>query len=188
MTTINLFPWRQLKREKNRKQLIACILVAMILNVTLLVSLNHYWGRKIAQQTVRNQQLNLEIKGCKQHIEKINALKKLRRNLLNKLMRSYQLNLTRTLLVRLFDELIKVIPDDAYVSRMERVDNKITLLGYANSYRGISTLMRNIEQNKWLHHPVLIGVKYGNGNKDKAWSQFTITFMLAFDKGAGNEH
>lgn len=180
MTTINLLPWRQLKREKNRKQLIACFLVAMILNVILLISLNHYWGRKIAVQAVRNQQLNLEINACKQHIEAINALKKLRRNLINKLMFAYQLDEARTLLVRLFDELINVIPEDAYVSRMERVDNKIILLGYAKSYGSISRLMRNIEQNKWLHHPVLIGVKYGNETIDKALSQFTITFTLEF--------
>jgi len=178
MTSINLLPWRQLQREKDRKQVMFCFVMAIVMIVSVLVTVSSYIEGKIDTQTLRNQRLMSEIKSCKTQIVTIKSLRTLRQRLIKKLMIAQQMQATPTLTVRLFDELITVVPIDAYLTRMERVDNTITLLGYAKSYGSLSRLMRNIEQNRWFHHPALHEVKHLKEDTDNAFSEFKLNFNL----------
>jgi len=51
------------------------------------------------------------------------------------------------------------LPDGIYLQEIERVGDKVTLLGFANSNSNISLLMRNIYGSSWLENPQLIEIK-----------------------------
>ena len=99
--------------------------------------------------------------------KEIANIKKLRQALLARMNIVQNLQATRSLTVRLFDELIKIMPDGVYLTNVERAGDKITLLGYAESNTNISQLMRNIENNRWIQDPELTEIKKSKDTLDK---------------------
>ncbi len=104
--------------------------------------LYYYANQLVEGQTVRNDRLKAEITKLDSQIKEIALIRNLRQALIARMNIVQNLQVTKTLEVRLLDEIIKIIPDGVYLNKMERVDNKITLYGYADSNSNVSTLMR----------------------------------------------
>ena len=85
---------------------------------------------------------------------------------------------TRTLTVRLFDEVINIMPDGVYLNHVDRIGDKITLLGYAESNTSISRLMRNIEGSAWIQDPELTEIKKTTEVKQLDQNEFNLSFIL----------
>jgi len=83
------------------------------------------------------------------------------------------------LTVRLFDELIKVMPKGVFLSKVERSGDKITVLGYAQSNSDISALMRNIEKNALIQAPALTEIKKSKDKKSAVEHEFKLSFTLS---------
>lgn len=89
---------------------------------------------------------------------------------------------TRTLMVHLFDELINITPSGIYLTQVEGKNDVITVSGYTESNAFVSILMRNIENNDWLHNLLLSEIKKEEDRKKKqhtANNEFKLTFVLA---------
>ena len=61
-----------------------------------------------------------------------------------------------------FDELVSILPDGIYLTRIKRVGNKVSIYGRAEYNSQISALMRNVEASSWLAHPALEEIKNPN--------------------------
>ena len=99
-----------------------------------------------------------------------------------------ELQTSRHMTVKLFDEISRTIPDGVYLTDMNykldetseniqnlKVDASIT--GIAQSNARVSHFMRNIESSDWLSKPVLkvIETKQKNGKRQ---SEFILTFKV----------
>lgn len=61
MTTINLLPWREIKREREKNEFIRLLLTALILGGTIVFALFYYASDLVSAQRHRNQLLQNEI-------------------------------------------------------------------------------------------------------------------------------
>jgi len=179
MTEINLLPWRELKREREKKRFTIYLFMALVGAAFIVFLINMYAQQLVENQTNRNQHLQDEITQLEKQIKEIANIKKLRQALLARMNIVQNLQATRSLTVRLFDELIKIMPDGVYLTNVERAGDKITLLGYAESNSTISQLMRNIENNRWIQDPELTEIKKSKEAKTDVENQFKLSFILS---------
>lgn len=159
MATINLLPWREWKREQEKQQFMILIAIVLVIVALCVLLVNRYTVGVVEAQNQRNQRLEDEITTLKEQIKEIKNLKKLREGLIARMNIVQNLQATRVLTVRLFDELINVLPDGVYLTKMQREKNKITLFGYTDSNSDISQLMRRIEVSNLVQQPELTEIK-----------------------------
>jgi type IV pilus assembly protein PilN len=187
MTDINLLPWRELRREREKKQFTTYLFVGMISAAIVVFLINSYAKQLIDNQTYSNNQLQEEIDQLKKQISEIAELKKLRQALIARMTIVQNLQATRSLTVRLFDELVKILPDGVFLTNVERVSNKVTLLGYSESNSNISQLMRNIETNRWIQNPELTEIKKSKDAQTSVENEFKLSFILMSNADGSND-
>ena len=140
--------------------------------------INSYATYLVSNQNTRNQMLQREITTIDEQIKEIKALKQIRQSLISRMAIIQNLQSTRTLMVHLFDELIKIVPSGIYVYKLERKSDQVTLWGYSEANTNISILMRNIENDAWLQTPVLAEIKKIDDSKQAANNEFSLNFIL----------
>lgn len=177
MIEINLLPWREQKREQAKKRFFI-YLSGGLLAAYLLSLLIHFYGLHLINiETNRTQQLTNEITKVQKTIKELTGLKELRRVLLTKLLIIETLQATRPLTIHLFDEIIRMLPADIYLSQVERIGNKVIVSGYAASSEAISILLQKITKNHWIQQPELTEIK----KTDSKWpnkNAFKLSFIL----------
>jgi len=178
MTEINLLPWRELKREQEKKQFTTMIAGALVTAVGVVVLLNYYMTTLIDNQTIRNHRLKQEISRFDRQIAEIKKLKEVKQALISRMNIIQNLQATRPLTVHLFDELVKVMPDQIYVTKLERKRNIVTITGFSESNSNISLLMRRIEKDKWIRSPVLTEINKSEKQKKREKNAFVLSFLL----------
>lgn len=178
MTEINLLPWREQKREQEKKLFTTMLLVGIIIAAAIVFLMNSYVSHLISNQMNRNQILQKEITALDEQIKEIKVLKQIREGLISRMSIVQNLQSTRTLMVHLFDELIKITPPGVYITKMQREHDVVTLWGYSESNTSISILMRNIEANVWIQSPVLTEIKKNVEKKQSPNNEFKLSFVL----------
>jgi type IV pilus assembly protein PilN len=118
-------------------------------------------------------------------IGEIESLKTKRKQLLNRMKIIQDLQGTRPIIVRIFDELVRTLPDGLYYESLKREGDLITIKGVAESNNRISSLMRNFELSDWFSDPNLTDVSA----KDKAGTnnQFDMTVLQVTPKESKGE-
>lgn len=178
MTEINLLPWREQKREQEKKLFTTMLLIGIVVAAVIVFLINSYASHLVSNQIERNQTLQKEITALDDQIKEIRALKQIREGLISRMSIVQNLQSTRTLMVHLFDELIKVTPPGIYITKLKREHDVVTLWGYSESNTSISTLMRNIEANAWIQNPVLTEIKKNDEKKQAPDNEFKLSFVL----------
>ena len=178
MTQINLLPWREQKREQEKKLFTTMLLVCVIIAAFIVFLINSYASSLVSNQIVRNQLLQKEISIMDEQIKEIKNLKKIREMLISRMSVVQHLQSTRILMVRLFDELINIMPSGIYLTKLEGKNDVISITGYTESNTYVSMLMKNIEMNEWLHNPRLNEIKRED-KKQPADNEFKLTVNLA---------
>ena len=178
MTEINLLPWREKKREQEKKQFTIYLFMGLVFSVVVVFLVDYYALYLVDQQTQRNERLKNEITQLDKQIKSISEIKKLRQALIARMNIVQNLQATRTLTVRLLDEIIKIMPDGVYLNHVERVGDKITLLGYAESNTNVSSLMRDIQSSEWIQDPELTEIKKTVEANQPDENAFKLSFIL----------
>ncbi|STX28251.1 type IV pilus assembly protein PilN [Legionella beliardensis] len=178
MTDINLLPWRERRREQEKKKFLTLLLGATFIGIGIVMLINYYVHDLINIQTARNQRLQDEINTFNRQIIEIKQLKEVRAGLISRMKIIQGLQARRTLTVYLFDELIKVVPDGIYLTQVTREGDKVTLQGYSESNTNVSILMRNIERSPWIKEPVLTEIKKSKEATTAVNNEFILSFVL----------
>lgn len=184
MTHINLLPWREQKRDHEKQVFTILMGGTVVFSFFIIFLINHYASGLVSNQTIRNKMLEDEIAILDNQIKEIKNLETLKHGLISRMNIVKNLQSTRTLMVHLFDELIKITPNGIYLKEMEGKNNSITISGFAESNTYVSQTMKNIENDKWLYNPVLSEIKKSEDKEERsANNEFKLTFSL----GAKNQ-
>ncbi len=155
MANINLLPWRERLREERKKTFfitlgIAFGVAAAILGVGIL-----YINGEIANQRARNQYISDQIAVLDTKIAEIRNLQDQKRALTERMTVIQDLQGRRPVIVRLFDELVRTLPDGVYYNSITRTGDSIALSGVADSASRVSALMRYLDDSEWFADPSL---------------------------------
>lgn len=159
MAKINLLPWREQRREQQRKEflgILGAVAVAGLLTVTL-----GYMAieGQISHQNERNAWLKREIAELDKRVVEIKQLQTRRTQLIDRMKVIQDLQGTRPLIVHIFDEIVRTLPEGVYFRALKRTANVITIQGTAESNNRVSSLMRRLDDSEWFANPILKGVK-----------------------------
>ncbi|MER2514422.1 MAG: PilN domain-containing protein, partial [Nitrosomonas ureae] len=139
--------------------------IAVLAGLVGFLGLLVVWGvhdmiaEKIEFQNSRNQYLNEQIAILDKEIAEIREIKNQTQELLTRKQIVETLQNSRSEVVHLLDQLVRLLPDGVYLQSIKQEGHNITLVGYAQSNAWVSTLMRNLESSPWLESPLLIEIK-----------------------------
>jgi type IV pilus assembly protein PilN len=158
MAKINLLPWREAYRKEKKEQFLAIIggvvLLSGFVAYLWIVSVES----SIENQQARNHLLETEITNFDKQVKEIADLKKVRDDLLARIKIIQDLQGTRPLIVRYFDNFVRSIPDGVHINMLSGQGNILSLEGIAESYNRVATLMRNLDSSDWFAGPNLTSV------------------------------
>lgn len=178
MIRINLLPHRAEKRRRRNIQFGALSGVAVILGV-LLVTLGYgFMSARIFYQDKRNDYLKSEIAKLDKQIEELKRLRQQVKALLARKEVVEGLQSTRSDVVHLMDQMLRILPPGVYLTTLRQTNKDISITGITQSNARVSTLMRAIEQSPWLEKPHLIEVQGATVGKERE-SKFSMTFNIS---------
>lgn len=175
MARINLLPWREQLREQRKQQFIATLIGVLLFGAALVFLADQAFGRMIDQQQARNNFLRQEITALDARIKEISELRKKRQELIDRTKVIQDLQGNRPIVSRIFDQLVRTVPDGVFFSSVKMTGKNIAVEGTAESNNLISTLMRNQDASDWLTAPNLAEVKTVEGSSEQELSQFKLT-------------
>lgn len=178
MANINLLPWRDERRQELQKEFIA-VLIAVAVFAGLLVWLADTQVRsEIESQNARNAYLQQNINDLNNQVKEIRELEKKKQELLDRMKVIQELQGNRPIIVRIFDEMVRTLPDGVFYKSLTRKDSVISLEGNAESNNRISSLMRKLEGSDWFAGPNLSAVTASPEYGEQA-SSFKLSFKIS---------
>jgi type IV pilus assembly protein PilN len=158
MPNINLLPWREELREELKRAFF--IIVGLCASVALAFLLFAWLAMQSAldYQSARNTYLDKEIKIVDAQVGEIKKLKAQRSKMLSRMKVIQSLQGNRPVIVNVFDQLVKIVPDGVYFKEISISEKMITMKGSAESNNRVASLMRNIDNSKWFTRPNLTQV------------------------------
>jgi type IV pilus assembly protein PilN len=177
MIRVNLLPHRAEKRKARQIQFILLSAISLILGVVLIGFVHVAISTQISYQDRRNAYLKQEIAVLDKQIEEIKKLREQTQSLLARKTVVENLQSTRSDVVHLLDQMLRILPEGVYLKSLKQSGYKISLIGYAQSSARVSTLMRSIEDSPWLDTPVLIEV-HATTTGNTRLSEFSLSFNL----------
>ena len=183
MILINLLPHREEARKRRREEFYAGLGAAAVAGL-LVGGLIYFWyDIQISDQQGRNaflaaenRRLDAQIKDVATLQDEINALRARQEAVEN-------LQADRNLPVHLLNELVRLLPEGAYLTAVRQEDSRITLSGVAQSNDRVSELLRHLANDSpWLARPELVEIVAGSvalsPRDQRRVSNFTIRVSL----------
>lgn len=184
MARINLLPWRDDLRKEQRRQFFVVLGGSAVLALMVVGYVHLHINGMIETQESRNSYLQGQIKEVESKIKEIDNLERQRQQLLARMRVIEQLQGDRSVIVHLFEELTKAVPEGLYLVNVKQSGRTLTIQGMAQSNARVSTLMRNLDASPWFENPVLEIIQSDN-KKDRGSRSFTmrVTQATGADKG-----
>ena len=173
MTRLNLLPWRDQRRKEQDRQLLSIAVGVWILMGLVIFYAHLHVSGLIENQQKRNEFLDKETKKLDEEIKEIKELQAARAALLARMRVIQQLQADRTLVVHLFDDLVRKVPEGVYITSFKQAAPLITLTGNAQSNARVSALMRNLDASDWYAKPDLDVINVKTKGSDRV-SEFTL--------------
>jgi len=177
MIRINLLPHRAEKRKAQQIQFIAFSVISVILGAVIVGFVHVAIMAQIDNQERRNEYLTKEIVILDKQIDEIKKLREQTKSLLARKTVVENLQSTRSDVVHLLDQMLRILPDGVYLKSLKQTGDKISLVGFAQSNARVSTLMRSIDDSPWLNTPTLIQIQATTVSGARL-SEFSLTFNL----------
>ncbi|HPF58040.1 MAG TPA: PilN domain-containing protein [Candidatus Competibacteraceae bacterium] len=186
MMRINLLPWREARRLQRQRDLIG-ILVGVALVTCGIVFMGYTEiDNRIEFQRERNEYLRGEIARLKKAAEELAELQKARSRLVDRINVIQKLQTSRPGMVRMLDELVRLLPEDIFLTSFKTLGDRVTLNGTARSDLIISEFMRDIKASQLLGEPVLQIIQTRDVNNIQARVfELSIPLKLSADQAGG---
>lgn len=152
MAKINLLPWREALREQRKKEFISIGVGVFLLGLVLAALAWAFFNQRSNDQQQANQVIQQANQQLDVQLKSLDGLQKHRDEIIERMKLIQDLQGKRPVVVRLFDELVRLMPSNMHLSRFERRGNKFTIIGRAESPNAVSELLRNLESSPWYRN------------------------------------
>jgi type IV pilus assembly protein PilN len=184
MANINLLPWREELREDRKQKFLIRLVVVVISAAVLLGVADRVVNSKIDNQNELNEYLSQQIADLDRELVEIRELRSQKAALTERMGVIQDLQGTRPVIVRLFDELVRALPEGVYYNTISRTNDSISLQGVAESSSRVSALMRDLNNSEWFTDPkmslmtALPGAVNAAGAVEAGRNQFQVTVKV----------
>ncbi|MBA54403.1 MAG: pilus assembly protein PilN [Pseudomonadales bacterium] len=185
MTKINLLPWREERRQELKQQFFVVLVGVLLLGAGSVYLVDMGVQSRIDYQNQRNQFIVSETKKLENQIKEIEELKKKRESLIERMKVIQDLQGNRPEIVKIFDEMVRTLPDGVYYRQVKSVGDTLSMTGLAESNNRVSNLMRNLDASELFEAPNLSKVQAAS--KEQSANEFDLTVKRQKPKVEGEE-
>lgn len=182
MIRINLLPHRAEKRKARRDQFFALVGLVAVLSGAIwflgFTAINRY----IAVQEAKNAYIEREIEGLKKEIAAIAKLKDETDALLKRKQVIETLQGSRAETTRMFDELLRRIPDGIRLVSFAQNGVQFDLSGESVSEARVSSLMRSLEESPLFQQVNMLEIRAANAVNGRPI--YTFLMKMALERAA----
>ncbi|GAB5499234.1 MAG: type 4a pilus biogenesis protein PilN [Pseudohongiellaceae bacterium] len=178
MAHINLLPWRERLREERRREFLSILVGVVIIGAGLLFLVDRYFNGEIDTQTARNDFLRSEISQLDAQVAEISELQQQKEDIQARMNVITDLQGTRPVIVRIFDELVRTLPEGVYYETLERTGDTIAIEGVSESYSRITELMRRLDDSEWFTEADLSDISAADVAQGTISNTLTFTLTL----------
>lgn len=178
MAKINLLPWREELRQELKKEFLVVLGGTVVFALFVWIAANRVYDSWITNQNNRNAYVQRSIDELNQQVKEIKELEAKRRQLLDRMKVIQDLQGTRPLVVHVFDEMVRTLPDGVFYQSLGRADMTISISGVAESNNRVSSLMRQLDKSDWFESPNLTSVQAATDFGEQA-SAFKMTVKVS---------
>ena len=190
MAQINLLPWRETLREERKRKYLTIIAMAVVASGATVFAADRYVRGAVANQIARNEFLTAEIAVVDAQVAEISKLQQQKREIQERMSVIQNLQGSRPVIVRVFDELVKTLPDGVYFESLERSGESMSIVGVAETYSQLTTLMRKLDGSDWFTSPNLRIISAADDEgafNDTAANRFNLNLTLVSPAKEGEE-
>lgn len=177
MARINLLPWREEQRNQRRTEYLTIVGIFAVVALLVWGAVHWHFNERIDYQKSRNSYLQAEISKLDKKIQQIRELEREKERLLARMKAIETLQTSRPIIVHIFDELVRSLPDGVYLKEILQNGKKIEIRGVAQSNARVSNYMRNVEKSEWLKKPDLAIIQTSTEDGRRI-----ATFTLKFEQ------
>ncbi|GBL03761.1 PilN domain-containing protein [Glaciecola sp. KUL10] len=178
MAHVNLLPWREEQRQKDKKQYLGSLIFIALIVFLAFWLLGEFIEKQIRNQEFRNNYLNQEISILDAQIARIRDIKTTKSAISQRMALIEQLQVSRNVSPIMFDELARIVPNGVSFEKMSRNGNRIELVGISESNNRLSSFMRNLQASEVFTNGELSSIKADAASLN-AVSNFKLTFSLS---------
>jgi type IV pilus assembly protein PilN len=150
MAKINLLPWREERRQQLTKEYYLMLGLSAAVALVLFGLAYYYFDQSIKFQNQRNTFMTTEIAKLDEQIKEIDKLEAKKASLIARQQVIEELQANRTMMVHLFDELVKTIPNGVFLEKITQQGTVISMEGYSQSHSRVSDYMRRLDESAWF--------------------------------------
>ncbi|HET9483887.1 MAG TPA: PilN domain-containing protein [Xanthomonadales bacterium] len=184
MARINLLPWREERRKLRQNEFYAILAAAAIAGLLVFGGIWYQYKLQIDGQNARNQYLTEQIGLLDEKIKKIEELDRRRATLIARKNVIEQLQANRWQLVRIFDDLVRTMPEGVRLTSVKASGEQLTLEGVAESNARVSSYMKNLEVANLIKDPDLAIVEAKGPDRR---SRYVFTLRVTIKKPQTDE-
>lgn len=178
MAKINLLPWREARREQLKQEFFVNLGVAAAIAGLIVLAGYFMLEKSIDDQRKRNVYLQTNIDSLNEQVSEIAELNARREELIERMNIIQGLQGNRPVIVRMFDQFVRTLPDGVFYQRLERKEQMIEIDGTAESNNRVSSLMRRLDGSEWFGSPNLTAV-VANPDFGEQANNFSLSIQLA---------
>ena len=187
MAQINLLPWRDERRQEQKKEFLTILALVVVFGAALVLFADRVVNAQIETQNARNAHLKDNIRELDKMVAEIKDLQKRRNQLIERMRVIQELQGNRPIIVRVLDQLVRTVPDGVFYTSITSNEKVISMQGVAESNNRVSSLMRRLDASDWLANPNLDRVTAAPNYGDQA-NTFNLSVPVQLPKteeGAG---
>ncbi|MFT6919907.1 MAG: type IV pilus assembly protein PilN [Pseudohongiellaceae bacterium] len=177
MAYINLLPWREEAEKARQREFFTMLTLVAVVALLIVFSVNQFYQMHIDGQNDRNQFLQNEIQLLDLRIAKIKLLNEKKKELKKRTSVVEQLQRSRNVVTQVLDEIAKVVPNGIYLTRLEKQDNSLNIIGKSESNNHLANMIREIERSDLFEDAILESIT-SNEAKSKLLSDFKMRVRI----------
>ncbi|MBT1445317.1 PilN domain-containing protein [Shewanella sp. JM162201] len=155
MANINLLPWREEAREKQKRDYIGTLALVFLLSSLLVFVCLQVIEMMTDEQKARNAYLTAEIQLLDSQIAEIKKITERKKDIERRTAIILDLQQARNLPTHVLDELVRVVPSGIYLSSVEKKGTVVWIEGRSESNNNVANMMRKMKTSPWLDDPVM---------------------------------
>lgn len=169
MISINLIDWRSQKILILNRRFAFLAGAAVVAWIFLAILIYIFISLQISTAKGDIEYLDQQVKLLSGPLDEIKELQKQKDTLLSRRKAIDALQGSRTLIVNIFDNIVRAIPDGVVLNALQRKGDDVIMNGVSDSNYSISVLMENIQHLPWVKSAKLGEIKGGTAKgKDDA--------------------
>lgn len=161
--SINLLPWREQRRLQRTRRFKQGLLLVLLAGLLLGWGIAQHEQALVRAQQARLAMIERHTQGLNRDIQAVRDFRRLRERMLDQIGLITELQASRPLTVRVFDQLTATLVDGVVYTDLDRKAARLEIGGIASANRQVSAQMRALAQSDVFSTPALSDVQSGDG-------------------------